>query len=165
MWKNTERIFSDLGKKDERLAKIFSDIIRDLKERLEKISEKDNFNDKAKSEVETAIRRSRHKDVINQYPGNLKDRCRKVCVGLAFNQWNSSAKNKPGFEEVAEWISDYWLRCNDINRGTIIFTTAWDQVKFQKKYKRTFDSHSMHKDNTVVVVLLTSNSISLQYIN
>lgn len=157
-------VFNQVARKDEKLASVLNGVIENVIGKLERIGDRGNFNSQAKSVIKVAIKKSRYSGNINQYPGEVKGRCREICVGLAFNQWGSKSKKDPGFEMVANWINNYWHKCKDINNSTIIITTAWDQDQFQKYFKNTFDSYTVHNDKTVAVVLLSPYSLSLQYL-
>jgi len=164
MRESMRTVFNQIARKDEKLASVLNGVIENVIGKLERIDDRDNFNSQTKSAIEDAIKGSRYREKINLYPSEVKGRCREICVGLAFNQWGSKSKKDPGFEMVANWINNYWHKCKDINNSTIIITTAWDQDQFQKYYKNTFDSYTVHNDKTVAVVLMSPYSMSTQYL-
>ena len=166
MIENLEEIIRKIGKKDERIV----GIIRSLYEEIGKLrGRRDEFNDNLDKIIESAINnaRERYRIPINLYPSDKKGRCQEMCVCYAVNKWNARSNARiPGFKNVVSWLSNYWLKCKDINKATLIITTAWDEKDFCKSsnLKDRIDSYTVHSDKTVVIVLLTAESISLQYI-
>ena len=167
-----DKIISQISSKDERLAKQVDLLLRDHIEEL--IHELDNIPFESREEVRSLIleklkermkKRISKLGKINCYPADNTGPCREVCIGMAFNKYGSRKPSNPGFKGVAEWLIEYWLRCNDKNKLTILLTSSWDEIYFINKYKNKFDARTSHKKNSVAILLFTPMSLSLQYLN
>ncbi|MCK8826070.1 hypothetical protein [Fuchsiella alkaliacetigena] len=163
MLESINRIVKDVARNDEGLSSLLNDLLRSLDIRNEPERERsiipEDIEDRIKRVAQRGIGRS-----INLIPSDKKGSCREYCLVLAFNKWNSKSKKKPGFKGVAQRVINYWLKCNDVNKGTIILTTAWDEKDFQEKFKTPFANYASDLGKTVAVILLTPASISIQYL-
>ena len=157
-----DNIFSEIAQEDERLGKLFKDIMERLNLIREKIEDREKFQSVIQSEIKKEV--GRLAGSINLIPSSRQGRCRKYCLSLAFNKWASKSNKKPGFKVVADKTIDYWLACSNVNRGTIIFTSAWDEVDFQSNYLNSFSNYSKQPNHTVAIVLVTPKDVSLQYL-
>jgi hypothetical protein len=91
-------------------------------------------------------------------PMNSNMPCQKHCLSMALDKWD--APN--GFCEIAKQTMNHWLSCLDENTGTIIFTSAWDEVYFLEHLKPQFDAYA--KKHQLVIILLTAHGFSITYI-
>lgn len=158
-------IRNKIAEKDEKLAGLFDDIIRNVVKENERSQEFDDIypeiHKPRKAIIEDLLYPNRGYGAINVIPGENKTSCHSYCVCFAFDKWQYSK----GFCGIARKAIDYWLSCAKINRGTLIFSYAWDDVDFSDKYKRPFDHYTNEDQHTVAVILISSRGISLQYLN
>ena len=154
------KIRSRIGGKNEKLGSLFSE----LSEKLGRIREVERRNGNIYKGVKKGIEETTRHSRANLIPSNKQAPCRKYCIGYAFNKWNSKSKTEPGFRKVATQMIDYWLGCSDVNRGTIILTSAWDEVDFKARFQNSFNNYAQKSDHTVAVVLITPSDLSLQYL-
>jgi len=160
MWDNFEQILREIGQTDERLVGVLKTIYEEM--RISNNRERD-YNENLGRIIKNGIKR--YGRPINLYPSDKKGRCQEICVSLALNKWNSRSTKNPGFKTVIKWLSNYWLKCNDVNKTTLIITTAWDEKDFSNTMtlKDRVDSYSANSDKNIIILLITSESISIQY--
>jgi hypothetical protein len=164
-YQRIQDIFRQIAEKDEELGVLFDNIIRGLSET--ELSDRNSDSKqpvRSKSEqkkIEDIIYQSNRSKSINVIPGIPGFACHPHCVCFAFDKWNLSK----GFHGITKRTISYWHSCSGINRGTLIFSNAWDEVDFNEKYKTQFDQYTKDPQHTVVVILISSRGISLQYIN
>jgi hypothetical protein len=95
---------------------------------------------------------------LNMIPGSPGS-CHELCICKAFDKWGA----KSGFRGVSEQTITLWLACAETNRNTIVFTTAWDEIDFNQRYRNQFDAQTSDPHKTVCVVLVTSQGIAIPY--
>ena len=91
-------------------------------------------------------------------PDDIKKPCKKQSLAMALAKWE--APN--GFCAIAKQTMNHWLSCLDENTGTLLFTSAWDEVDFLERLKPQFDAYA--KKHQLVIVLLTAHGFSITYI-
>ena len=158
-----EEISRQIAEIDGELASLFDQIIRnmDFENRLNHNLDANNWIKPKRSRIniENIVSPIGGFDEINVIPGELNTSCHTYCACFAFDKWQSSI----GFRGIASGAIDYWLTCPKINRGTLIFTSAWDDVDFFEKYKNRFDRYTQDPQHTVAVIFISSMGINLQY--
>lgn len=164
-YQNIEQISNQIAEKNEKLAWIFREFIVRIIEECEKLRKLDENNPKkSKASIlltEDILAKSSEDGKINVIPSDYRASCQSLCVCFAFDKWNASK----GFKGVSKKMIEYWLSCSKINKGTLIFSFAWDGVDFVDNYKTQFDQYTIDPEHTVAVILYTSRGISLQYLN
>lgn len=173
MFKNINDIIDRISENSPDLAGVLEEIFRRLKEISIEVEPMRMDRDGFGRQITDRWKRSLNKDLgeavdivadrigkINMIPGEPGD-CHQLCICKAFGKWNS---RKSGFIGIAERTIDYWLSCSNINRDTIIFTNAWDEIDFNQRFKSHFDSQTNNPDKTVCVVLVTSQGFTIQYL-
>lgn len=161
---NINKITTQIAEKDAELASIFEDIISNLQH----INESNQGSDIRDSRVSIPSKiRSEHlfgrfaSNCVNVIPGSQSPFCRNYCICFAFDKWQASR----GFKGITKSTNEYWLLCPRINRGTLIFSSAWDDDDFIEKYQKSFDNYAKDPQHTVAVILISTRGVSLQYIN
>jgi hypothetical protein len=174
-------IIKEVAKKDEGLAEIIEKLFRCLEQNLENMRKNRDelFHEHLLSPA--TLRDIKPKDIFDcfvegrdifMFPsqnGNICP-CAKYFVGLAFGGWSS---NKNGFAGAASVANEYWLSCYNENKGTVIFTDAWDTSGFKNTYESLFDSYSngcpspkgTSVKHTICVIFIGRNRISYEYLS
>lgn len=165
-------IVDSVASKNRRLSELLARIFKDLQEISTEVETIRLDHKDFEEQINNRKGRSLTKDLddvideiadsiqsINIIPG-LSGDCHELCISKAFDKWSS----KNGFKGIANKTISYWLACTQINKDTLIFTTAWDEIDFIQKYKQHFDAQSRSQNKTVCVILATSNSFSIQYL-
>lgn len=160
-----KKIFQQIAEKDEKLARLFDDFANRIYQESALNRDTDNVNiGKLKSRrlyPEDVLDKSSENGKINVIPSDYDADCQSYCICFAFDKWQSSN----GFKGVVNKAFDYWFSCFKVNRGTLIFSYAWDDVDFNEKYKNRCDQYTRDQQHTVAIVLITSKGFSLQYLN
>ena len=173
MFNNIRDILGRLSKISGDVARVFEEIFGELKKISTEVEpmridrggfdeqifnrKKRNLNKDFGEAIDVVADRIGNINMIPGVPGN----CYPLCISKAFGKWNS---RKYGFKGIAERTIDYWLTCSKVNRDTIIFTNAWDEIDFNQNFRKRFDSQTSNSDKTVCVILATSQGFSIQYI-
>ena len=155
-----DSIFRQIAEKDAELAGIFEGMIRDVIHANEGNSDSRESIWSKKRIEDIGNQISRHGN-INVIPGSPGNSCQAYCVCFALDKWQASK----GFRGIAQSTIEHWLSCFKINRGTLIFSSAWDNDDFIGKYKKSFDNYTNDPQHTVAVILISAQGISLQYLN
>lgn len=149
---------------DENLAGLFEGVAEVILMAEDKKREKGSSEPIDSKDIQGIIR-GNLAGGINTVPfGVPKDECFKMCLVIAFGLINS----KYGFNKIAVNMKDCWLRCKEVNCGTLIITNAWDNPDFYRRYKESFDTFSSSKNrnnvkHTVAIVLYGDYGFSIQY--
>jgi len=172
MFNDINSIVSSVASKDKSLAELLTRIFGDLQEistevetiRLDRKGFEEQINNRKgrnlTKDLDHVINRIADSiQRINMIPG-VPSACYELCISMAFDKWGS----KNGFKGIVNQTISYWLACTQINKITLILTSAWDEVDFIQNYKHHFDAQSGSQDKTVCVILVTSNSFSIQYL-
>ena len=160
MFNNLNNLIDRVSRTNTNIADILEEIFGRMKEitkRRDSYRNKQKINENLDRAIEILTDRIENINMIPGVPGS----CYPICITKAFGKWNS---RKYGFKGMAEKTINYWLSCSDINKDTIIFTNAWDQIDFNENFLNHFDSHSKQPDKTVCVILVTSQGFSIQYL-
>ena len=173
MFKNIRDILGRLSEISGDVARVFEEIFGELKKISTEVEPMRIDRDGFDVQIFNRKKRNLNKDFgeaidvvadrignINMIPG-VPGNCYPLCISKAFGKWNS---RKYGFKGIAERTIDYWLTCSKVNRDTIIFTNAWDEIDFNQNFRKRFDSQTSNSDKTVCVILATSQGFSIQYI-
>ncbi len=149
MINNVKEILREVASTSEGLAGILDDILKGIDDEssLQAVINEsiDNFAD--------------NMGKINMIPGG-PGACHPLCISKAFDKWGA----KPGFKNISSQTITYWLSCAKINRFTIIFTSAWDELDFNQRFRKKFNAQCSDPNKNVCVILITSQCISMQYI-
>lgn len=168
MENNIESIFEKIAEVDSELARIFRDVAENLipeNIEIDQVYEGENIfrypgsNTESNSEKIIDIISSNY-PLVNIIPGNTPGLCMPICICNAFGKWNS---RKTGFKGIADKLYEYWMAC-PINRSTLIFTLAWDQIDFNDSFKRIFDIETNNNGKHICVVLFHLSGFSLTYL-
>lgn len=164
-YQNIQDITRQIAERNEELGQIFENMIGDL---IETNLTDQNPDSKLpvrskphQKNIDDIVSQSNRSGSINVIPGTSAAACHPYCLSFALDKWQSSK----GFRGIANSTISYWLSCSSINRGTLIFSNAWDDVDFYEKYKYKFDQYTKDPQHTVAVILISSRGISLQYLN
>ena len=173
MFKNINDILGRISEKNRDIAGVLEEIFGTLKEIAVEVepmrTDRGGFDEQISNRKKINLNKDFGKAVdivadkignINMIPG-VPGNCYPLCISKAFGKWNS---RKYGFKGIAERTIDYWLTCSKVNRDTIIFTNAWDEIDFNQNFRKRFDSQTSNSDKTVCVILATSQGFSIQYI-
>jgi len=173
MFKYVNDMLGRISKNSRDVAGVLEEIFGRLKEISVEVEPMRMDRDGFEEQITNRKKRSLNKDLgealdivadrigkINMIPGEPGN-CYPMCICKAFGKWNS---RKYGFKGIAEKTIDYWLSCSEVNRDTIIFTNAWDEIDFNQRYRKHFDSQTNNPDKTVCVILVTSQGFSIQYL-
>jgi len=163
---NIEQIYQEISQVDEELARIFRE--------FDEISF-DSFGmnrasaDDFGSNIPTKTIKDKYNDLFNKLAGHIGDiniipggivgECHPICLCNALDKWQS----KNGFKGIAERVIALWISCFNINRKTLVFTFAWDELDFIEKFKEKFDNYAS-QGRTICIILVTLNGMSLQYL-
>ena len=152
MINNVNEILREVASTSEELAGILDDILKGI----------DGINDK--SDLPTVINESidnfaDNMGGINMIPG-VPGGCHKLCISKAFGKWGANN----GFKNIASQTITYWLSCAKINRFTIIFTSAWDELDFNQRFRKKFNAQCSDPNKNVCIILTTSQGVSIQYL-
>lgn len=174
MFNNIRDILGRLSEKSGNIARVFEDILGELKELSTEVEplriDRGGFERQISggrkrslikdlgSAIESVVERIEEINLIPGEPGN----CYPLCICKAFGKWNS---RKYGFKGIAEKTIAYWDNCYKINRHTVIFTFAWDEIDFNQNYRKIFNTHTADQNKTVCIILVTSQGFSIQYLN
>ena len=158
-------IRQQIAEKDSKLAMLFDDfVLRIIQERELKIRAnpmKPVTSKKVRLNANNILDKESEDGKMNVIPSDFSRVCQSHCLCFALDKWQSSR----GFKGVANEVFDYWSHCYKINQGTLIFSYAWDDFDFIEKYKKRFDQYVIDPQHTVVVILVSSMDISIQYFN
>ncbi len=174
MFKNIKDILNRVAEHSPSMAGLLDDIIKGILDipkepRVEPLkSDFDGLKEQLSGhpkriltdDIQTSIDRVTDHSDINVIPGGLPSACHPICISKAFNKW----KSKVGFTGIAEKTIAYWLNCAEVNKDTLFFTFAWDEIEFNQKFKSKFNAQTNNPNKTVCVVLVTSEGFSIQYL-
>ena len=152
MINNVKEILREVASTSKDLAGILDDILKGI----------DGINDK--SDLPTVINESidnftDNMGRINMIPGEPGG-CHQLCISKAFGKWGANN----GFKNIASQTITYWLSCAKINRFTIIFTSAWDELDFNQRFRNKFNAQSSDPNKNICVILTTSQGVSILYL-
>ena len=172
MFKNIRDLLGRISEKSGNIARVFEDILGELKELSTEVEPLRIDRDGFERQISGERKRSLIKDLgsaieriverieeINLIPGEPGD-CHPLCICKAFGTWNS----QQGFKGIANQTISLWLSCSKVNKDTLIFTFAWDELDFNKRYRKKFDAQTSNPNKTVCVILVTSQGFSIQYL-
>jgi hypothetical protein len=151
-----QNLIRRIEEKDQGLAGI-------IKELLNPISEEIIYGGNTTENIFGKIKESAESNIfnINLIPININGHCHKYCVSLASGKWNS---RKNGFKGIVNRTNELWLKCGHKNRGTVILTSAWDEIDFNQNCRNIFDAQTNNQTKTVCVILVTANDIAMLYL-
>ena len=152
MINNIKDILREVASTSEELAGILDDILKGI----------EGINNK--SHLPTVINESidnfaDNMGRINMIPGEPGG-CHQLCISKAFGKWGANN----GFKNIASQTITYWLSCAKINRFTIIFTSAWDELDFNQRFRKKFNAQCSDPNKNVCIILTTSQGVSIQYL-
>ena len=152
MFNNIKEILREVASTSEELAGILDDILKGI----EVISNKSDLPAVINESIESMADSMGEINMIPGVPGG----CHQLCISKAFGKWGANN----GFKKIANKTITYWLSCAKINRFTIIFTSAWDELDFNQRFRNKFNAQSNDPNKSICVVLVTSQCMSMQYI-
>ena len=152
MINNVKEILREVASTSEELAGILDDILKGIKGINDKSSLPAVINESIDNFADNMGR-------INMIPGE-PGACHPLCISKAFDKWGA----KTGFKNIASQTITYWLSCAKINRFTIIFTSAWDELDFNQRFREKFNAQCSDPNKNVCIILTTSQGVSIQYL-
>lgn len=162
MFNNIKDVFGFISKKDPESAEYLQHILNKLDDLYSNLNIQGSDNRKeraaqAADKITSGLEKTAGS--FNLIPSRKKGRCRRFCLVRCEGKW----KTKSGFYKmIKNEVTDYWLNCKN-NTMTIILTTSWDQVDFDKDLRRKFEGYTI--DKTAVVILLGEYDYMITYIN
>ena len=142
-----------------RVDRSLADIFHSIWEGMRDIGWKGEFSKKVFSHsIERFVDRERNIRIV---PSTKNIEFHEISIGKAFDKWRS----QKGFKGIIENVINYWNSSKHHDYVTLVYTSSWDELDFNIRYKDEFDKYVNNTGRTVCVILLTSNTCSVQYLN
>lgn len=158
----TKKILDKISKKDETHAEYLYSVFSSLDDFYSNLNIQGIKNSKERTSETVNILGENIKKIFGRYnmiPSQKKGECQEVCLVKAEGRW----KTQTGFYKmIKNEVTDYWLNCKR-NQLTIILTSSWDQVEFDRDLRRKFEGYTI--DKTALVIFIGEYDYAVLYAN
>jgi hypothetical protein len=162
MLNNIESVLNKISDRNPEAAEYFQMILLKLDELYSDLNIQDIDNSEERISRAADIMSRQLENTMGRFnliPSRKKGECHRFCLVKCEGKW----KTKSGFYKmIKNEVVDYWLNCKN-NELTIILTSSWDQVEFDRDLKRKFEGYTI--DKTAAVILLGEYDYMITYLN